>query len=76
MPILYFHMQNGEYSSKDEEGAVFEDVGSAASEARASARDWAVQIIRTGQDIDGQVLVMLDEEGRVRLSLPLRLVIT
>jgi hypothetical protein len=75
MPIFFFHMQDGEKSAKDEEGAMFEDVEAAASEARASAREWAVQIIRGGQKIDGQVVEVRDEERRVRLSLPLRLVV-
>lgn len=76
MPAYFFHMQDGENSAKDEEGSVFEDVETAASEARASAREWALQLICSGQKIEGQVLEMLDEEGKVRLSLPLRLVIS
>ena len=35
----------------------------AASEARASARDWALQIIRSGQKIDAQVIEMLDKRA-------------
>ena len=75
MPTYFFHMQDGENSAKDEEGSVFEDVETAASEARASAREWALQLIGSGQKIEGQVLEMLDEVGRVQLALPLRLVI-
>lgn len=67
MPIYFFHMQDGENSAKDEEGAVFEDVETAASEARQSAREWALQLIRSGQKIDKQVMEMVDEQGRVRL---------
>lgn len=76
MPLYFFHMQDGENTAKDEEGSVFEDVETAASEARASAREWALQLIRSGQKIDKQVMEMVDAEGRVRLSLPLRQIIT
>lgn len=75
MPTYFFHMRDGEYLIKDDEGSVFEDVETAAHELRASARDWALQIIRSGQKIDGQVMEMLDEQGNVRLSLPLRLIV-
>ena len=76
MPTYYFHMNDGENSAKDEEGAAFEDFETASSEARASARDWAVQLIQSGQLIDEQVLVMLDDQGTTRLSLPLRSVVS
>jgi len=75
MPTYFFDMQDGENSAKDEEGAAFQDMETAASEARTSAREWARQLIGSGQKIEGQVLEMRDEEGKVRLSLPLRLVI-
>ncbi len=76
MPTYYFHMNDGENSAKDEKGAAFEDFETAASEARASAKDWAVQLIRSGEKIDEQVLVMLDEQGIVRLAISLRLVVS
>jgi hypothetical protein len=75
MPTFFFHMQDGENSAKDEEGAVFEDQETAASEARASARDWAVQIIQAGGKIEGQVIEMFDDAGVMRLRVPLRMVI-
>jgi hypothetical protein len=75
MPLFYFHMREGGNLIKDEEGRLFEDVETAAGEARASAKDWAIQLIRSGQTIDGQAIEMTDENGVVRLALPIRLVI-
>lgn len=75
LPIYFFHMRDGTTLIPDEEGGHFDDVERAANEARESAREWAMQIIMAGGRIEGQSIEMADDQGEVRLSLPLRLVL-
>lgn len=59
----------------DDEGGQLEDVEQAANEARESAHQWTMQIITGGGKIDAQSIEMADDQGVIRLSLPLRLVL-
>jgi hypothetical protein len=63
-PNCFFHKRDGEHWAKDEEESVFEDIETAASEARASAWEWALQIMNYGQKINGQVIEMIGEEAK------------
>ncbi|WP_312408302.1 DUF6894 family protein [Rhizobium sp.] len=51
---LYFHIREGDRLSKDPEGADFQDVQTARTEAVRSARELLSQRVLNGEEIDGQ----------------------
>lgn len=65
MPVFYFSLRYAGKLIEDKEGSVLPDLASACAEARASARDLAVQLIRAEQAVDGQRIEISDAAGRV-----------
>lgn len=49
----------------DEEGFDFSGPGDAVAEAKAAARQILAEKVRDGQEIDGQLIEVLDEAGRI-----------
>jgi hypothetical protein len=67
MPRYYFHVQNGNGYTADEEGIDLEDAGSARAMAMDSIRSMVAEEARKGVlDLDGFVDVL--DQGAVRLT--------
>ncbi|AYD04618.1 hypothetical protein [Neorhizobium sp. NCHU2750] len=62
---LYFHIREGDRLSRDPEGAEFQDVQTAHTEAVRSARELLSQRVLNGEEIDGQSFELTDESGAV-----------
>jgi hypothetical protein len=72
MPKFFFHIRDGQTLIRDEEGAVFQDLETAFSEARESARDLAMQKAKGGEWAVGDAVELTDMHGKVLLAVPLR----
>ncbi|WJH38467.1 hypothetical protein N7E02_07560 (plasmid) [Aliirhizobium terrae] len=60
---LYFHIRDGDRLSKDPEGAEFQDVQTARTEAVRSARELLSQRVLNGEEINGQSFELTDDNG-------------
>ncbi len=72
MPRYYFHIRDGENRVEDEEGTEVPDLEAAKSEARASARDLAIDEIRNERPVDGRVIEVADDQGKMLLTIAIR----
>jgi hypothetical protein len=63
MPLYYFHVRDGESFIPDREGVELADLDAARREVQESARELAVQRIRSRQKIDGLTIEVIDESG-------------
>jgi hypothetical protein len=75
MPRYYFHIRDGENRVEDEEGTEVPDLEAAKSEARASARDLAIDEIRNQRPIDGRKVEIADAEGQTLAVIAVREII-
>ena len=63
MPRYYFHIRDGKSLIRDEEGTELADPEAAHAEALASARDLALDAIRSHNPIDGRSIEIVSEFG-------------
>jgi hypothetical protein len=71
MERYFFHIRDAEGLIPDDEGTLFETLEEATAEARASARDLAVEHIRNGARIVRGAVEMALGDGGCLLSVPL-----
>lgn len=72
MPRYYLHLHDGERLIEDLDGDMFPDLDSARLEALASARDLLAELVKAGKAIDGRRFDIVDDTGRVLMTIPLR----
>lgn len=72
MPKFFFHIRDGGDLVLDEQGIDLQDVEATFSEARASARDLALQKAKAGVWSTGKAVELTDSHGKVLLSVPLQ----
>ena len=63
MPRYYFHIRDGKELIRDDEGTELPDPEAAHAEALASARDLAMDEIRSHRRVDGRVIEITSEFG-------------
>ncbi len=63
MPRYYFHIRDGKDLIRDEEGTELADPEAAHAEAMASARDLALDEIRSHNRVDGRSIEIVSEFG-------------
>ena len=72
MPRYYFNVRDGETLSEDVDGIELQDLEAARREAIVAARDIMIDQLRGGEQVDGQIFEIEDEEGEVLLVIPVR----
>ena len=75
MPRFFFHIRDSDSFEIDPEGVEFDSVEDAIVDAKAAAREMMAEMLRTGQQLDGQRFEIADERGRVIEILPFRSVL-
>jgi hypothetical protein len=65
VPLYYFHIRDGETLIVDEEGIPFPTLDAARAEAARSVREMLAEQLRTGEEVNGQVIKIADESGAV-----------
>jgi hypothetical protein len=63
VPRYYFHIRDGKELIRDEEGTELVDPDAAHAEALASARDLALDEIRSRNRVDGRIIEIVSEFG-------------
>jgi hypothetical protein len=76
LPQYFFHIRDGDALIRDEEGSLFADIEGACSKARLSARDLALELLRSGNNIEVQAIELTNEAGTALMSVPLPLILT
>ena len=72
MPRYFFHMIEGDDFVEDPEGMELPDIASVHEEAIQAAREILASKVRTGQIIDGQQFLIVDEDGRQITTIPFK----
>ena len=72
MPRFFINIRHGDFLIEDEEGSVLPDVEAAYREALLAARDILSSKLRAGEDVNGQIFEITDENRVVLASFPLR----
>ncbi|KQP60717.1 hypothetical protein ASG60_10070 [Methylobacterium sp. Leaf469] len=72
MPRFFINIRDGDCLIEDEEGSLLPDVEAACHEALLAARDILSSKLRAGEEVNGQVFEITDEDRVVRASFPLR----
>ena len=72
MPRYYFHIRDENGFIEDDEGTEAPDLENAKSEARASARDLAIDEIRNKRPVDGRKVEVADEDGKTLAVIAVR----
>jgi len=72
MPRFFINIRDGDRLIQDEEGSVLPDVEAACREAVLAARDILSSKLRAGEEVNGQVFEITDENNIVRATFPLR----
>lgn len=70
MARFYFNIIDGENLIPDGEGRILANIEAAELEARASARDLAIQEIAGTGKVDGRKIEVTDTNGHIVLTLP------
>ncbi len=63
MPRYFFHVRFGQTFARDDEGTELPDLEAAMMEARSSARDIAIDELRSERHVDGRQIEIADAEG-------------
>jgi len=72
MPRFFINIRDGDRLIEDEEGSVLPDVEAACREAVLAARDILSSKLRAGEEVNGQIFEITDENNIVRATFPLR----
>ena len=72
MPRYYFNIVEHQTLIQDKEGQEFPDLRAARFEARCSARDIAIQELRSDREVDGRKIQITDDSGTVLDVLPVK----
>jgi hypothetical protein len=72
--LFFFHVRNGAGLVRDMEGTELPDMEAARHEAQASARDFAIDDLRSGMPIAGRNIEIADDEGHILDTMPMRAV--
>ncbi|MDB5522352.1 MAG: hypothetical protein JWM58_115 [Rhizobium sp.] len=72
MPRYYFNVRDGETISEDVDGIELQDLEAARREAIVAARDIMIDQLRGGEQVDGQIFEIENEDGEVLLVIPVR----
>jgi hypothetical protein len=72
MPRFHFNIRDGAAFIPDEEGMALPDIETAREEARDSARDFVTEKFKRRIDIDGQVIEITDDRGRIIETMKVR----
>jgi hypothetical protein len=72
VPLYYFHIRDGNELIRDEEGTELPDPAAAKAEALASARDLAMDEIRSECRVDGRLIEVVSEFGNTIEIVPVR----
>ncbi len=72
MPRFFINIRDGDRLIQDEEGSVLPDVEAACREAVLAARDILSSKLRAGEEVNGQIFEITDENNIVRATFPLR----
>jgi hypothetical protein len=72
MPRYFFHVRDGDDLIRDEEGTELPDPQAAKAEAMASARDLAMDEIRSKNRVGGRKIEIVGEFGETIQTLPVR----
>jgi hypothetical protein len=72
MSRFYFHIRRGVQLVKDVEGVELSGLEAALEEATSAAREMVADMIRQGERIDGRSIEVIDEQGKLVLTVPLR----
>ena len=75
MPRFYFHVRRDGELLLDDEGTDLPDLAAAKREARATARDFAVDAIRSRNRVNDDIIEVMDENGEQLFGLPVREVV-
>jgi hypothetical protein len=65
MPLYFFHLRDGDQLVPDDTGMNLQDIEEARAEAVRSARDILADQLRAGEALDGQIVEIADETGKV-----------
>lgn len=65
MPTFFFNLRDGNSLIKDLEGEDFETIAAARQVAVFSAREILAELVRQGNEVDGQSIDILDATGAV-----------
>ena len=76
MSIFYFHIRSASSLIEDLEGSVLPNLAAACTEARMSAHDLLVELIKAELPLDGQCIEVADVDGVVVASVSLKNTIT
>ena len=72
----FFHIRSDDGLIRDEEGTELPDIDAARSEARLSARDFAMDDLRRGVPVVPRRIEIADDCGQVLGMLPVRDVVS
>jgi hypothetical protein len=61
----FFHIKDADKVTRDLEGSVLSDPIAAGFEARMIAREFTIESLRGGSEIEGQQIEITDETGSV-----------
>ena len=68
MPAYYFRIQTGDHVVEDEEGSPHPDLQAARAYAVMAARELLAAVIRWGEEIPPDRVIVIDEEERELLT--------
>lgn len=72
MPTFYMHIYADGELIEDIEGQSHPNVEDAIAEAKASVREMLAEKVRLGEEVDGQRIEIVDEQGRSVGTIPFR----
>ncbi|MCJ2080538.1 DUF6894 family protein [Methylobacterium sp. J-090] len=72
MPRFFLHIRDGDFLIEDEEGGIFPNVEAACREAVLAAREILASKLHGGEEVNGQIFEITDENNVVRATFPLR----
>jgi hypothetical protein len=75
MPRYFFHMLEQNDRRPDPDGVELPDDTAAVNEATKAAREFIVEAVMTGAIVDGQIIEIVDADGREVHRLPLKSVL-
>ena len=68
----FFHMHDSQGVVTDDEGSELPDLSAAQDEARLSARDFAIEGLKSGRGLSGRWISIADGDGKVLDTLTIR----
>ncbi|HEX3809792.1 MAG TPA: hypothetical protein VHW02_08815 [Rhizomicrobium sp.] len=72
MPQFYFNVRDGSEVFRDPVGSECQSLDDAKADAKIAAREFVVEALRFERPVDGRVIEITDENGKVLAEIPFR----